>query len=159
MENKYITEEYIKAILKEVCNEMNYDVPEIRFPPLNKFLEKAKTYLINKAFIKAGVYENFEEEYESFAGMENYIIVFNIEQANKYMNHFEKDEIYQFIRFIMAHELTHINNWVDDPIENEHVANKAANKFIDKNIYEKIASHIYGNLRRKIKENLDKIEV
>jgi hypothetical protein len=159
MENKYITEEYVLSILEEVCKEMNYDIPKIRFPPLDKFLKKAKTYPINKAFIKAGVYKDFEKEYENFAGMESYVIVFNIELANKYMCRFEEDEIDQFIRFVMAHELTHINNWIDDPIENENAANKAAKKFIEKDIYVKIASYIYGNLRRKVKENINKTEV
>lgn len=155
MAGEYITEEYIKKLLVEVCNSLNCKVPKIYFLADEFFIRALCKLPIVKEIMEYGVYKNFYAEYASFAAMGQGVIIFSLDRANKFLKGFSEYQIQEYLKYVLGHEVGHIIDWHDDPLKNEELANSYAKKVADVDAYEQVSRVIWEPIYDELEKGGD----
>ena len=86
----------------------------------------------------SGVYKDFYNEYASFAAMGRDKIVISLDRANKFLKGFSEKQVCEYLKYVLGHEVGHLLDWNDDPIENEMVACTYGAKVCDLEVYKEV---------------------
>jgi hypothetical protein len=138
MEDRNLTKTYVKNTLKEVCSMLKCKPPKIIFIADDIFMEAMCNLPVTKAIMKSGVYKDFHNEYASFAAIGDGKIVMSLERANKFLKGFSEKHVHEYLKYVLGHEVGHMLDWNEDPIENELIACSYGSKVCDVEVYEEV---------------------
>ncbi|HZK27068.1 MAG TPA: hypothetical protein VFD00_05990 [Thermoclostridium sp.] len=143
MENSYLTKTYIINILKEVCSILEYSPPQIIFIPDDIFMGALCSLPVTKLMMDSGAFKDFHNEYASFVAMGSGKIFISLDRANKFLKGFSEDQVYEYLKYVLGHEVGHMMDYCEDPIENELIACKYGAKVSDMKVYEELNKKIW----------------
>lgn len=152
MENKYLTKAYIKNLLQEVCCILDCKLPKIIFIPDDVFMEALCNLPVTESMMKSGVYKDFYNEYASFAAMGMGKIVISLERANKFLKGFSEEQVCEYLKYVLGHEVGHLLDWKEDPFENEMAACAYGRKVADNDVYEEVSRVLWKPIYDSIKD-------
>jgi len=145
-----ITKKYIVKLLNEVCNLLGYSPPKILFIPDKIFLKAYLDLPVSKQLIALGIYD--KDSTPSFMAMGENTIFVSLYRANKGLSQFNERHASEYLKFMLAHELTHINEPKEDPVENEVNANEKAKRIVDVEAYNYVNNILWKDVIHRISE-------
>jgi hypothetical protein len=144
----FITREYVSNLLSEVSKQMGYPVPRIRFVCERTYLYIFKDVYIVQELLKLGVFESYMD-YPSFVGMLGDDIVITLKRAKKLLKGFPEPKVREYLKYVIAHELVHINKNHTGTHDEEIEACEEAQKVTNMEIYEEVNRQVWGPTKRK----------
>lgn len=183
----------IDIILEEVLEKYSKDIielPTIKIKLLSKddFVADALNNSLNQLLIQQGMFKDFYNEFPTFASVYNidkhpthyaivgcYYITICEEIANRVLEPFNTVERIEYIKHVLAHEITHIvedsilknkpelwetikssiseykDTIYNEVISKEYLAEYIASKFSNKSVYKKVEEAIWSPLLQRMR--------
>mgnify|MGYP000975504670 CR=1 FL=1 len=145
-----ITKKYILHLLNEICTQLGYFPPKVQFIPDRIFVKAYLNLPVSKQLIDLGIYD--KDTTPSFMAMGQNTIFVSLYRANKGLSQFDEYHISEYLKFALAHELTHINDPKKNQVEDEINANEKAKMVVDLDAYNYVNNILWKDVIDRINE-------